>query len=326
MHFLSTTAKKRIQMLAVLAAVGGSSCMAQDKLANLAPIDKRMRAIDSVSIMRILEKESLGDPATELYPDWNNNYATAYGASMPKAYKIDLRGFHMPCENNRVTSSYGYRRSFRQNHYGTDLKVYVGDTIRAAFSGKVRIVAFNRKGYGKYVVLRHHNGLETLYGHMSKQLVAENQEVKAGEPIGLGGNTGRSTGSHLHFETRFLGRFIDAEKLFDFAARDIRADYYLFSSVGRSRLLTSDEAVNLPGNDVLASAGIAMTDAEREEESRLYQEERRKAIRSQVHRVVAGESLSSIAVKHKTTVKALCRLNNISVNTVLRVGQILRCS
>ena len=246
---------------------------------------------------------------------------------MPKEYKIDLRAFHFPCESRRVTSSYGYRRSFRRKHYGTDIKVYVGDTIRSAFSGKIRIVANQgrRKGYGKYVVIRHHNGLETVYGHLSKQLVVEDQEVKAGEPIGLGGNTGRSTGSHLHFETRFLGQFIDPEKLFDFTAQDVLGDYYLFSSVGRSRLLTSDESKQLPDNKVLASVGGPTFEADKAAQSKKFQEERRESLRAQVHKVRKGESLSVIARKRGTTVKRLCQLNNITTKTVLRVGQILRC-
>ena len=111
----------------------------------------------------------------------------------------------MPTPNTRITDVFGYRPRRRRAHYGLDIKVYVGDTIRAAFDGKVRVVKNQgRRGYGKYVVIRHDNGLETVYGHLSKQLVDTNQLVKAGEPIALGGNTGRSTGSHLHFETRFL--------------------------------------------------------------------------------------------------------------------------
>lgn len=326
MHFLKTTEKKRTLMLSIL-AMFAFVAMAQDQLASVAPIDKRMRAIDSVSIAKMLEKESLGDPASSLYPNWNNNYTTNYGVEMPKEYKIDLRAFHFPCESRRVTSSYGYRRSFRRKHYGTDIKVYVGDTIRSAFSGKIRIVANQgrRKGYGKYVVIRHHNGLETVYGHLSKQLVVEDQEVKAGEPIGLGGNTGRSTGSHLHFETRFLGQFIDPEKLFDFTAHDVLGDYYLFSSVGRSRLLTSDESKQLPDNKVLASVGGPTFEADKAAQSKKFQEERRESLRAQVHKVRKGESLSVIARKRGTTVKRLCQLNNITTKTVLRVGQILRC-
>lgn len=113
-------------------------------------------------------------------------------------------------------------------HNGLDLKVNIGDTIVSAFDGKVRIVKYERRGYGKYVVIRHDNGLETIYGHLSKQLVEENQLVKAGEPIGLGGNTGRSTGSHLHFETRFLGIAINPIYMFDFPKQDIVADTYTF--------------------------------------------------------------------------------------------------
>lgn len=326
MHFLKNIAKKRILMLPILGVLALSS-FAQDQLASVPPIDKRMRAIDSVSIIKLVAVETMGDPAVALYPTWDNNYTTNYGVEMPKEYKIDLRGFHIPCENNRVTSSYGYRRSFHRNHYGTDIKVYVGDTIRSAFSGKIRIVANQgKKGYGKYIVIRHHNGLETVYGHLSKQLVKEDQEVKAGEPIGLGGNTGRSTGSHLHFETRFLGKFIDPEKLFDFNAQDILGDYYLFSSAGRSRLITSEEANALPSNDILASLGGPTYAADKEAQSKKFQEERRDAIRTNVHKVKSGETLSSIAAKRGTTVARLCKLNNISTKTILRVGQILKYS
>lgn len=326
MHFLKNIAKKRILMLPILGALALSS-FAQDQLASVPPIDKRMRSIDSVSIIKLVAIETMGEPAVALYPTWDNKYTTNYGVEMPKEYKIDLRGFHNPCENNRVTSSYGYRRSFRKNHYGTDIKVYVGDTIRSAFSGKIRIVANQgKKGYGKYIVIRHHNGLETVYGHLSKWLVKEDQEVKAGEPIGLGGNTGKSTGSHLHFETRFLGKFIDPEKLFDFKAQDILADYYLFSSAGRSRLITSEEANALPSNDILASMGGPTYAADKEAQSKKFQEERRDAIRTNVHKVKSGETLSSIAVKRGTTVAKLCKLNNISTKTILRVGQILKYS
>lgn len=327
MHFFKTTEKKRTLMLSVLAMFSFVT-FAQDQLASVAPIDKRMRAIDSISIAKMLEKEAVDYSGMALYPDWNNTYTTSFGVEMPKEYKIDLRDFHFPCDSRRVTSSYGYRRSFRRNHYGTDIKVYVGDTIRSAFSGKIRIVANQgrRKGYGKYVVIRHHNGLETVYGHLSKQLVVEDQEVKAGEPIGLGGNTGRSTGSHLHFETRFLGKFIDPEKMFDFTAQDVLADYYLFSSVGRSRLLTSEESQKLPGNEVLASVGGPTFEADKAEQSKRFQEERRQSLRASVHKVAKGESLSTIARKRGTTVAKLCKLNNIKTTTVLRVGQILKCS
>ena len=120
-------------------------------------------------------------------------------------------------------------------HKGLDIKVYIGDTIRAAFDGKVRIVRYEANGYGNYVVIRHNNGLETIYGHMSKHLVAENEHVRAGDPIGLGGNTGRSTGSHLHFETRLCGVALNPALMFDFRNQDVTGDTYLFRKESYNR-------------------------------------------------------------------------------------------
>ena len=125
----------------------------------------------------------------------------------------------MPCDGY-VTSPYGYRRRFRRMHKGIDLKVQTGDTVYAAFNGKVRLTKYERRGYGYYVVIRHENELETVYGHLSKFLVEPDQYVKAGDPIALGGNTGRSFGSHLHFETRFMGYAINPSAIFDFCKPD----------------------------------------------------------------------------------------------------------
>jgi hypothetical protein len=226
-----------------------------------------------------------------------------------------------------VTSHYGYRPSFRRQHYGTDIKVFVGDTIRAAFPGKVRVVNFDRNGYGNYVVIRHPNGLETIYGHMSKHLVKPDQVVMAGEVIGLGGNTGRSTGSHLHFETRFLGQFIDPEKLFDFEAQDVKGDFYLFRSNGRGTMLASNNAV---GGEEEMDEETANALMAKQAESEAFQQKKIQEVksksRSRVHKVKSGETLSIIARKCGTSVERLCRMNNIKRNTVLRPGQILRYS
>lgn len=306
---------------------------AQDRLASIAPIDRKMRAIDSISLVRINEQESLTDlqfPAAALYPTWNNEYTRNYEVALPTEYRIDLRSFHMPCDSRMVTSHYGYRRSFRRQHYGTDIKVYIGDTIRAAFSGKVRVVSDQgrRKGYGKYIIIRHPNGLETVYGHLSKQLVKPDQIVKAGEIIGLGGNTGRSTGSHLHFETRFLGQFINPEKLFDFEAQDVKGDFYLFCSNGRSTILT--DADNIIGGEEEMDEETARTLMAKEAESEAFQQQKIQEMQSKprnnIHKVKSGETLSSIAKKHGTTVNRLCKINNIKPTSILRLGQILRYS
>ena len=308
--------------------------MAQDRLASIAPIDRKMRAIDSISLVRINEQESLTNlefPAAALYPTWNNEYTRSYGVSLPSEYKIDLRQFHMPCDSRMVTSHYGYRRSFRRQHYGTDIKVFVGDTIRAAFSGKVRVVGDQgyRRGYGKYVVIRHPNGLETVYGHLSKHLVKADQIVKAGEVIALGGNTGRSTGSHLHFETRFLGQFINPEKIFDFEAQDVKGDFYLFCSNGRSTVLAGG-VDNVDGGEEEMDEETANALMAKEAESEAFQQQKiqemRAKPRTHMHKVKSGETLSSIARKRGTTIERLCKMNNIKRTTILRPGQILRYS
>ena len=186
-------------MLLYLAAV--PTTQAQDLLARQAPVDRKMKAVDTLVLKSITERENLNSPAAQLYEDWSNKSIRQHD-EMPDSFRINLRHFCMPTPSRVITSNFGPR--WGRSHDGLDIKVYIGDTIRAAFSGKVRIVRYDGGGYGNFVVIRHNNGLETLYGHMSKQLVDENQVVRAGDPIGLGGNTGRSTGSHLHFETRRL--------------------------------------------------------------------------------------------------------------------------
>ncbi len=166
----------------------------------------------------------LMNPAANIYSDWKNKGVKAAPGYAPARTRIDLRGFHMPTPSRQVTSPFGQR--WGRLHAGLDIKVYIGDTIRAAFDGKIRVVDFDARGYGKYVVIRHPNGLETLYGHMSKQLVKNDQIVRAGEPIGLGGNTGRSTGSHLHFETRICGVPVNPALMFDFPHQDVTGDYF----------------------------------------------------------------------------------------------------
>lgn len=294
-----------------------SSVQAQDLMARQAPIDSRLRAVDSVAIKRLLKAESMENPSGDLYQTWANEFVN-YDQALPAEYRIDLRDFHMPCESRVVNSHFGYRRQFGRNHYGTDIKVYVGDTIRAAFSGKVRVVQDQGRyrGYGKYVIIRHSNGLETTYGHLSKQLVREDQVVRAGDPIGLGGSTGFSTGPHLHFETRLLGEKINPEKLFSFEAGDVRGDYYIWRRNGRSQLMAAHDVSNLPEVE------------DKAEESRAYQQKRmaERQSRSRVHKVRSGDTLSKIARKYGTTVDRLCRLNNISRSKALKPGQILKCS
>jgi len=287
---------------------------AQDLLAKQAPVDRKMKSVDSMLLQRIIEQEERMNPSADLYQDWNNVYAHRETA-LPDTFRIDLRGFFMPTSSRIVTSNFGAR--WGRQHKGLDIKVYVGDTIRAAFSGKIRIVNYEPKGYGKYVVIRHHNGLETIYGHMSKHLVVENQDVKAGEPIGLGGNTGRSTGSHLHFETRLCGVALNPALMFDFHNQDVTGDFYNFR---RSRYAAeSAQATRLRG------AGVTRTTSDDDDSDMAVASSRSSYTpTARYHKVKRGETLQSIARKCHTTVAALCKINRIGKTKRLMPGQILK--
>lgn len=270
-----------------------------------------MKAVDTLALRNLIQQEQAASPSAQLYKDWNNRYAHR-ASELPDSFNINLKHFCMPTTSRIVTSNFGSR--WGRMHKGLDIKVYIGDTIRAAFDGKVRIVRYESGGYGNYVVIRHHNGLETIYGHMSKQLVEENMTVRAGDPIGLGGNTGRSTGSHLHFETRLCGVALNPALMFDFRNQDVTGDNYFFrrDSYNKESLI----ATRLRGkNDETASveeANVGNSNTESEE--------------VRYHKVAKGETLSSIARKRGTTIEQICKLNHIKSNMRVKPGQILRYS
>jgi murein DD-endopeptidase MepM/ murein hydrolase activator NlpD len=305
---------KKIAFL-TLATISTLPVMGQDLLARQAPIDRKMKAVDSVALQRLIYTENYDSPAEDLYEDWSNKYAH-HETTLPDSFRISLKEFCMPTDSRLVTSNFGAR--WGRQHKGLDIKVYIGDTIRAAFSGKVRVVRYEGRGYGKYVVIRHYNGLETIYGHMSKQLVTEDQEVRAGDPIGLGGNTGRSTGSHLHFETRLCGVALNPALMFDFRNQDVVDDYYMFHKSSYQR----ESAVA----NRLRGVGGGSISAENNEDVELataapaasYSQE------SRFHKVKKGETLYSIAKRRGTTVDAIMKLNHLKKNVKLRAGQILK--
>lgn len=307
--------------------------MGQDMIARQAPIDHKAKAVDSVQIQRLIAEEIVENPSSDLYPDWNSNGINIYGnVKLPAEHRIDLRNFCMPINNRVVTSGYGYRARFRRQHKGLDINAFKGDTIRAAFSGKVRVVDFQPKGYGNVVVIRHPNGLETVYGHLSKHLVKKLQNVKAGDPIGLAGNTGRSFGTHLHFETRLLGAYINPAEMFDFAAQDVKGDFYIFRSNGRSQLLGRHNASNrtaaaetaIAANEAPAEEQPTAATAQPAQQQNNASSQRQQRSQGRIHRVRSGESLYSIARRYGTTVDNLCRKNGISAKALIRPGQILK--
>lgn len=236
-------------------------------------------------------------PSDELYGfSWTSEFLNPYKIKindLPDSTWIDCRGFVFPvvkstAANNHVTSGFGARR--RRYHYGTDIGLKVGDSVVSSFAGTVRIVEYEARGYGHYIVIRHNNGLETLYAHLSKPLVKVNQEVTAGQLIGLGGSTGRSTGPHLHFEFRFLGNAFNTGKIIDYSTERCFADSYCITKNETFRHKADVERFN----------------------------------QMKYHRVRQGETLSYIAKRYGTTVKRICRLNHISRTTVIRPGRSIR--
>ena len=250
---------------------------------------------DTDIVYRLVPQFMMGDttllhhhPADSLYNYiWTDNHINPYGTlfdSLKDDVFIPMKGFRVPAPGY-ITSHYGWRR-YRM-HKGVDIKVLIGDSIRAAWDGQVRIVGWDPRGYGYFVVMRHDNGLETIYGHLSRPLVEEYEKIYAGEVIGLGGNTGRSTGSHLHFETRFLGNAINPEELIDFNTGQPKKDEH-----------------------VIGIKAIQQAKAEQ------------AAMRW--HTVRQGDTLSGIAKRYHTTVKRLCQLNKIKETSILRLGQKIR--
>ena len=299
-----------------LATMSSLPMTGQDLLARQAPIDRKMKAVDSVALQRIIYTENYDSPAEDLYEDWSNQYAHRE-TTLPDTFRISLKDFCMPTDSRLITSNFGAR--WGRQHKGLDIKVYIGDTIRAAFSGKVRVVRYEGRGYGKYVVIRHYNGLETIYGHMSKQLVEEDQEVRAGDPIGLGGNTGRSTGSHLHFETRLCGVALNPALMFDFRNQDVIDDYYIFRKSSYKR--ESVVANRLRG---VGGTSIRTDEADEDVELATAASAASYAQDSHFHKVKRGETLYSIAKRRGTTVSAIMKLNHLKKNAKLRAGQILK--
>lgn len=253
--------------------------------------DKTWRLVD-------LGHPSFDDEDFEDY--WDNEAIHAYkGISLdevPDEIIISLvdstRSFVSPVVGP-VRSRYAFRR--RRPHKGTDIPLKVGDPVRAAFDGKVRVVKTTRQsgGYGNLVVIRHASGLETYYGHLSRHAVVENDIVKAGDVIGYGGSTGRSTGPHLHFETRFMGQAFDPERIIDFEAGKLREEQFLvkkhyfsiYSHYGQS------------------------------------EKESLEASKRKIHVIRRGDTLGALAARYGTTVTNICKLNGFRQSKLLRIGE-----
>ncbi len=199
-----------------------------------AGIDIQSAKINSNIANDVRQREMLQDNELFNY-NFNSQSVNAYaGLDVPATHNIDVTGFVAPVRG-KLTSPYGWRARFGRMHRGVDLNLRVGDSVVSAFDGKVRLVKYEAAGYGNYIVVRHDNGLETVYGHLSRTLVKPGQRVRAGQLIAKGGNTGRSTGPHLHFETRFMGLPVNPEAIIDFENHVTHKDVFTFDKKSYER-------------------------------------------------------------------------------------------
>lgn len=296
---------------------GQHTAQSENLLANQVNVGHSISVTPTIDYLNYDEEE---EPEGDIYEEgWNSNMVNCYAnVNVPQTVVIKgLDKFAMPCPGY-VTSPYGYRKRFHRQHKGVDLKVQIGDTIYAAFDGRVRLTKYEAKGYGKYVVVRHTNDLETVYGHLSRFLVENDQYVKAGDPIALGGNTGRSTGPHLHFETRYMGYAINPMAIFDFANQTTHTDTYTFDK----RTYTQARNYSPEANAEYAKAYVS----ERQNRATSNTSQRSSKSRSKTVSVKKGDSLSRIAARNNTTVARLCKLNGLKSSTKIQPGQRLRVS
>lgn len=271
----------------------------KELLANQARSNDRIKLVDKATFIDLIDDL---EPEIDIYTEgWNSKRVNPFTANqVPDRQVIDVRGYYMPCPG-KINSNYGYRAKFGRMHKGVDLHIRMNDTIRAAFDGKVRLTNYEAKGYGNYVILRHPNGLETVYGHLNRFLVKPNQVVRAGDPIALGGNTGRSTGPHLHFETRFMGYAINPNAIFDFKNQTTHTDTYAFSKSTYTQPRNYAPGRNVSKTNPYKAGEQAAT-----------------------YTVRKGDTLSSIAKSHGMSATSLRKLNNLGTSDHIKAGQVLK--
>ncbi len=261
---------------------------------------------------RYVQSRTIEQDSTVYGRYWDIDNISAYRGvrldSLPQSVAINLvdslKSYRYPIVG-RITSRYGIRH--RRAHNGIDIALKVGDTVCAAFDGRVRFSKATDTGYGTLVIIRHDNGLETYHGHLSARLVEEGDRVVAGQPIALGGNSGKSTGPHLHFETRYYGQSFDPERLINFRTGELRRDYFLLKKGYFSIYSKYEQDFN--------------AEAERESAEK---KETALSAEKRYYKVRSGDYLGLIAKRNHTTVAAICRLNGIKSTTVLQIGRVLR--
>ncbi len=273
-------------------------------------VDKSWEFLDALNFDGVLNTE-LHHLVTN---DTNYLYKQDWNTEMPYTYENDLSampdtlwlctvdsgdgGFCMPFDG-QVMSTFKYRG--RRFHHGIDIDLEEGDTLRAAFKGRVRYAKYNKSGFGNLVIIRHQNGLETYYAHLSKLMVTPNQDVEAGEVIGLGGKTGRATGTHLHFEVRFYHNALDPEAIIDFKNKCVHDEnFFVHKGLFDYKAVSSGKKSSGGSTKPVANKDV------------------------KYHKIRSGDSLYSISRKYGTTIDKLCELNGVTRTTILKIGRVLQ--
>lgn len=251
-------------------------------------------------------------PSHDLYSSWDTTSAHPY--HFYEAFKSDSViitltepkdcGFSMPFKGG-ITSEFGWRKY--RPHYGTDIDLEIGDSVATAFDGMVRLAKYCT-GYGNCIIVRHGNGLETVYAHLSKIMVETGQTINAGSVIGLGGNTGRSFGSHLHFEMRYLGQALDTEDFVDYQKGELKSNTF-----------------TLRKSDVEHKYDLRALHSRHKRDVGIARADRKSGkITKGIYRIRPGDTLGAIARRNHTTIKALCKKNHLKPTSILRLGQKLK--
>lgn len=322
---------KKLSLFATAMAIGFASnaLMAQSYskagksgrfLADNISMSKQAQKLDSIIASQLAQEDDFveldsDNPASEMYEGaWSTHGVNANRVTLDKmqdSVNFDLSGYVHPIYGE-LTSVFGPRP--RRYHYGVDVELDMGDPIVSAWDGKVRVTSFDRGGYGSYIVVRHNNGLETVYGHLSSIKVFEGQTVRAGQIIGLGGSSGRSTGPHLHFETRFLGNPINPERFIDFENGEVWSNNF------NMKKDVCFEYVQYTRNPARYYTRYE------NEDNRSSRKSERSRVAVKYHKVKSGETLSHIADRYNIPIKTLCKLNKIGRGALLRPGQKIKYS
>lgn len=257
--------------------------------------------------------------------------------------------FQLPCVFDELYLKYGLTKT-GIFHPGVDLKVSSQTLIKSCFDGVVRMAKYYGQ-YGKMVVVRHYNGLETVYAHLDKISVKPGQFVNAGDVIGQAGKTGNTGSDLLHFETRFMNEYFDPELLIDFENEDLYKNTLVLMSKD-FRILPLEDVGNISAISQtkpqtvsqFKSSSPSVPQTKPQQTAQNFSRQKDAIVKPPVsdtthssaviqtgssnspeyHIVTSGETLYRISVNYHISVEKLMQFNHIQNGDVIKAGQKLR--